>query len=245
MDTILPPLPSMPPGALPRVLLAGGTGLVGRHLLQGLVADPAVGPITLLSRRPVKIEELLPASSVAALPEGKLRVAVVDYDHLDKQAELLQADWVFCALGTTIAQAGSQEAFRRVDHDYPLQLARRTKVLRAHHFLLVSAVGAKAGSNLFYNRVKGELEDALRTLQFESLTLARPSLLLGDRAKQRLGESLAARLGWLMPASAKPVHAAQVAAGLLAAAHEGQAGERILDNQALRRMPLAPSLSEQ
>ena len=241
MDTILPPLPSMPPGALPRVLLAGGTGLVGRHLLQDLVADPAVGPITLLSRRPVKIEELLTASSVAAMPEGKLRVAVVDYDHLDKQADVLHADWVFCALGTTIAQAGSQEAFRRVDHDYPLQLARRTKVLRAHHFLLVSAAGAKAGSNLFYNRVKGEVEDALRTVQFESLTVARPSLLLGDRTKQRLGESLAARLGWLMPARAKPVQAAQVAAGLLAAAHEGQPGVRILDNQALRRMPLAPS----
>ena len=245
MDTILPPLPAMPPGALPRVLLAGGTGLVGRHLLQGLVADPGVGPITLLSRRPLGLEELLPEATVATLPEGRVRVAVVDYEHLDKQADVLHADWVFCALGTTIAQAGSQEAFRRVDHDYPLQLARRTKVLRAHHFLLVSAVGAKADSNLFYNRVKGELEDALRTLQFDSLTLARPSLLLGDRAKQRLGESLAARLGWLMPARAKPVQAAQVAAGLLAAAHDGQPGVRILDNQALRRMPLAPTLSEQ
>ena len=81
-----------------------------------------------------------------------------------------------------------------------------------------------------------------RVMRIESLTLARPSLLLGDRPKQRLGESLASHFGWLMPARAKPVHAAQVAAGLLAAAHEAQPGVRILDNQPLRRMPLAPSL---
>lgn len=242
MDTILPPLPAMPPGTLPRVLLAGATGLVGGHLLRALVDDPGVGPITVLTRRPLQPESLLSAAQLAALPEGRLRIAVVDFDHLDKHSDLLQADWVFCALGTTIAQAGSQEAFRRVDHDYPLQLARRAKVLRAHQFLLVSAVGASADSNLFYNRVKGEVEDALRALQFEALTLARPSLLLGQRARHRLGESLAARFGWLMPARAKPVQAAQVAAGLLAAAHDAQPGVRILDNQALRRMPPAPSL---
>ncbi|MFY9478332.1 MAG: NAD-dependent epimerase/dehydratase family protein [Aquabacterium sp.] len=243
MDTILPPLPAMPPGTLPRVLLAGATGLVGGYLLRALVDDPGIGLITVLTRRPLQPASLLGAERAAALPEGRLRIAELDYEHLDKHTDLLQADWVFCTLGTTIAQAGSQEAFRRVDHHYPLQLARRAKVLRAHQFLLVSAVGASADSNLFYNRVKGEVEDALRALQFESLTLARPSLLLGDRPKQRLGESLASHFGWLMPARAKPVHAAQVAAGLLAAAHEAQPGVRILDNQALRRMPQAPSLA--
>ncbi|HIV73235.1 MAG TPA: oxidoreductase [Candidatus Aquabacterium excrementipullorum] len=244
MDTILPPLPAMPPGTLPRVLLAGATGLVGGHLLRALVADPGVGPITVLTRRPLQPADLLSAGQAATLPEGKLRIAVVDYEYLDSHTELLQADWVFCALGTTIAQAGSQAAFRRVDHDYPLQLARRTKVLRAHQFLLVSAMGASARSNLFYNRVKGELEDALRALQFESLTLARPSLLLGDRPKQRLGEGLAARFGWLMPARAKPVQAAQVAAGLLAAAHTAQPGVAILDNAALRGLPLPTTSTE-
>lgn len=243
MDTILPLQPAMPPGALPRVLVAGGTGLVGGHLLRMLVTDPGVGPVTMLSRRPVQARDLLPEAVAAGLPEGKLRVVALDFDHLDHHTEQLEADWVFCALGTTIAQAGSQAAFRRVDFDYPLQLARRAKVLRAHQFLLVSAMGAKADSNLFYNRVKGELEQALRALQFDGLTLARPSLLLGDRPRQRLGESLAARLGWLMPARAKPVHAAQVAAGLLAAAHDHQPGVRILDNQALRRMPLTPPSS--
>jgi uncharacterized protein YbjT (DUF2867 family) len=216
-----------------RVLLAGATGLVGQQCLRLLVQDERVSQVLVLLRRPVRTADLLGPGATPQMMD-KLELCVTDFDHLADHPDWFAVDWVFCALGTTIRQAGSQAAFRRVDLDYPLQIAQLARAQGATHFLLVSALGADAGSRVFYNRVKGELETAVRALGFESLTLARPSLLMGERAEVRLGEVLAQKLAFLTPAPWKPVHVSQVARGLWTSTQEPPKGVRILNNTALR-----------
>lgn len=206
-----------------RVLLAGATGLVGAELLQQLLADDGIERVTALVRRPL------------AEPSERLETRIVDFERLEQVAEAFAVDQIFCALGTTIRQAGSQERFRRVDYDYPLALARLGVEHGARHFLLVSALGADAGSRVFYNRVKGGLEDALRRLDFRSLTIVRPSLLLGDRREFRPGEEIGKRLAWLVPDRWRPVHARDVAAALVQAARDDAAGPRIIESREIPR----------
>jgi uncharacterized protein YbjT (DUF2867 family) len=210
-----------------RVLLAGATGLVGSHCLELLLDDPSVESVTALLRRP------LPGAGVGA----RLRAEVVDFDHLDAHADLFAVDQVFSALGTTIGKAGSQAGFRRVDFDAPLAIARLARAHGARHFLLVSALGADPRSRIFYNRVKGELEEAVAALDFRSFTFARPSLLLGDRQDRRLGEEIGKRFELLFPAKFRGVHARQVAAALVRAACDDAPGRRVIENRELRRFP--------
>ena len=121
---------------------------------------------------------------------ARVESRVVDFERLDEAAEHFRVSHIVCALGTTIKQAGTRERFRRVDHDYPLAAARLGLREGARHFLLVSALGASARSRMFYSRVKGDVEDAIRALPYRSVTIVRPSLLLGERAEFRLGESI-------------------------------------------------------
>jgi len=144
-------------------------------------------------------------------------------------------DTAFCCLGTTIRAAGSQEAFRAVDYDLVLAVAQRAREMGARHFLVISALGADAQSRVFYNRVKGELEQGVRALAFPSLTIARPSLLEGDRSEVRPGEILGAKLAFLVPGRWKPVHVRQVARALVQAAADERVGEHVLENVELRR----------
>jgi uncharacterized protein YbjT (DUF2867 family) len=209
------------------VLVLGATGLVGKEILRQLLADPTVSRVLALTRRPID-----------GVRDGKLRTEVVDLEKLSDHASLFSVDQIFCALGTTIKQAGSQEAFRRVDHDIPLAAATLGAREGVKDFLLVSALGASAESRIFYNRVKGELEDALRTLGFRSLTIARPSLLVGEREKPRLGELIGVRLGWLVPGKYKPVRAARVAAALVDAARRAEPGMHIIESDEIQRVPL-------
>lgn len=206
------------------LVLAGATGLVGGEVLRLALADPAFSRVTALVRRPLEGE-------VAGHP--KLVERRVDFDRLDRHHAALGADAVISALGTTIRTAGSQTAFRRVDYDYPLALARLALAEGARHFLLVSALGAAARSPFFYNRVKGELEDAVLALGYPAVTIVRPSLLLGERRELRLGEEIAKRFGFLAPGKYKPVAAHDVAAALVAAAREGGAGVRIVESDAI------------
>jgi uncharacterized protein YbjT (DUF2867 family) len=190
------------------VALAGATGLVGRAILEGLLADAAVAAVHALGRRKLDIAH------------PKLTSHAVDFAALPALPPL---DEVYLALGTTIKVAGSQAAFRAVDFDATLAVAQAALAAGARRAGLVSAMGADARSRVFYNRVKGKLEEALSQLPFEGLVLARPSLLTGDR--ERLGQperplekvSLAASklLGPLIPASYKPIAAADVARALL------------------------------
>jgi len=207
---------------LRHVLLLGATGLVGRELLQLLLADAAIEKVSVIARR---------STGVTA---KKLDEHIFDLGEMQEHPRLFAVDAIFCALGTTIKTAGSQERFRVVDHDYPLMAARLGKQQNAAHYLLVSALGAKADSRVFYNRVKGEVERDLLQLNYPRTTIARPSLLLGERSESRLGERVFSHFGWLMPPAWKPIHARDVASALVAAAHAQESPVQILESRAMR-----------
>lgn len=202
----------------------GATGLVGGECLTLLLADPAFERVTVLARR------LL--DGVAASP--KLAAHVVDLEHIGPHGELLAADTLICALGTTIGKAGSKARFRAVDFGIPLALARLGLERGLRHFLLVSSLGADPRSRVFYNRVKGELEEALSALPLRGLTIVRPSLLLGERREFRLGERIAQRVGFLIPGKYAPIHARDVAAALVRLAKEDAVGKRVVESRELQ-----------
>lgn len=206
------------------MLLLGGTGLVGRECLRLLVADPEFSRVAALTRRP-----LPRAPGDAPLPR-KVEEHLVDFDRLGEHEDALRADLVVCALGTTLRRAGSRERFREVDLGYPLEVARRAHALGAHHFLLVSALGASTRSRFFYNRVKGEVEEAISSVPFRAITITRPSLLLGEREEFRLGERVAEKLSFLFPGRYRPVKAADVAGALVQAAREDRPGKRVIES---------------
>lgn len=207
-----------------RVLLVGATGLVGGHCLDALRADQRVVAITVLQR----------GAPPAARADAPFRVLQADFDRLDAlPADTFEVDAAICALGTTIGKAGSQAAFRRVDHDYVLAVAQRARAAGASRFGLVSALGADVGSRVFYNRVKGEVEVAIEALRFESLSIVRPSLLLGERAEFRLGERLSAPLGRLLPRRWRAVSAEAVARALVESVLRGEKFTRRIENTEL------------
>lgn len=205
-------------------IVAGATGLVGQALVRQLAADRTWREVRALVRHGLPTEL-----------EGPTVVSVqADYTRLEPPPLWVAADHVFCALGTTMRQAGTAAAFRLVDFEYPLALARAARIRGARHFLLVSALGAGPGSRGFYNRVKGEVEAAITALGFTSVTIARPSLLLGRRTPPRLGEQLGKLLGVLAPPRWKPVPAVRVARALVDAAKRDAPGVHILENRDLR-----------
>ena len=159
-------------------LLAGATGLVGSFCLKDLLADPQYRSIVVLSRKALTVEH------------PKLKTIITDFENLEEHKTHLGADHIFCCLGTTIKKAGSQENFRKVDFNYPSEIARITAQAGANQFVLVSSIGASSHSRVFYSRVKGELEEAVMSLPFPGILIFRPSLILGVRQEKRLGESI-------------------------------------------------------
>ena len=192
-----------------RALVAGATGLVGQFIVQGLLADSGVSSVIALQRKP------------AHLQHPKLTTLAVDFASLPRLAAL---DEVYLALGTTIKAAGSQDAFRAVDFDANLAVARAAVQAGARCCGLVSAMGADRGSKVFYNRVKGDLEEALGALSFKGVVIARPSLLVGDRQAlaqptrigEKLGQWVGLLLGPVIPRNYRPILADDVAQALLA-----------------------------
>lgn len=204
------------------VLLAGATGLTGEHLLDRILSVPAVSRVIAPSRR-----------------------ALTEHPHLvnpvGELAQLLptlsgKLDTAFCCLGTTIRAAGSQEAFRAVDYDLVLAVAERAREMGARHFLVISALGADAQSRVFYNRVKGEMEQALQAQGWPQLTISRPSLLDGARREFRLGELLAAPLMRLIPGKLRSIEATVLARALWRLALEEGKGVRIVESDELRQL---------
>lgn len=206
------------------VVLVGATGLVGAECLKLLLADPAFARVRVLARRPPD----------GVPPAPRLAWHVVDLEHPEPCADLLAADVLICALGTTIGQAGSRQRFRAVDHGIPLALAKLGVERGLKDLLLVSALGANPRSRVFYNRVKGELEEALAALPLRSLTIVRPSLLLGERRERRLGERLAQRLAFLIPGRYAAIPARDVAAALVRLAREDAVGKRVVESREMR-----------
>ncbi len=203
------------------VLLAGATGLVGREILALLLADPGIAQVHTLGRKP-------PTQTHA-----KLTHHASDLRQIPGLPALHAA---YIALGTTIKVAGSQEAFRAVDHDAVLAVARAARAAGATRLGLVSAMGADAASRVFYNRVKGEVEAAAAALGFTTLVIARPSLLIGDRGPlgqperrgEIVGEAIGRLLRPLIPANLRPIRAADVAGALVAAVSQGAPGRQVL-----------------
>ncbi|HEX9812516.1 MAG TPA: nucleoside-diphosphate sugar epimerase [Burkholderiales bacterium] len=203
------------------VVLAGATGLVGREILQGLLADDSVKAVHVLGRRALDLKH------------PKLASHVVDFAALPP---LPSVDEAYLALGTTIKVAGSQPAFRAVDFDANLAVARAAMAAGARRAGLVSAMGADAHSRVFYSRVKGELEDALAALNFGGLVVARPSMLVGDRealgqpvrSGERVAMHVGAVLGPLIPANYRPIAASNVARALLTRVPTARAREVLL-----------------
>lgn len=206
-----------------KLMLVGASGLVGQQVLRQALAHAAVDALVAPTRKPLA-------------PAAKLDNPVVDFERLPADASWWKVDAVICTLGTTMAQAGSQAAFRRVDHDYPLEVARQALAAGAAAFVLNSALGASANSRVFYNRVKGEVEDALVGLGYASLTLVRPSLLDGGpRPDDRPGEGTALRLAKLLrpliPARYRAIATDAVARTLLAAALAPEPGVHVVESE--------------
>jgi len=212
-------------------LVVGATGLVGRQLVRLLLDHPGYREVKVAARRAL------------AAAQRKLTPLVADPLDPSGLGERLAAEDVFCALGTTRSKAGSKQAFRAVDFELVVAFARAAKEHGAKRFLLVSAMGADARSRVFYNRVKGEAEDALAGMGFEVLHVFRPSLLLGHRDERRLGEGLAqatfGRLARFMVGplrKARPVPAEVVAKAMVNAAWRIERGVRIHRNEDLFRL---------
>ena len=212
-------------------LLVGATGLIGGHVLDLLLADPRYTAVTTLGRRPLDRDH------------PKLNHRILDFDALAEEADVVRGDDVFCCLGTTMKQVGSREAFKKVDLHYPHQLAEIAHANGAQHYLLVSALGADVASRIFYNRVKGDVEDLVEQVPFRAVSVFRPSLLTGDREETRRGEQVGeAVLGFVKPLLVgplrpfRPISAETVARAMVAAARQAEQGIQVYEPEAIRSL---------
>ena len=226
-----------------KVALFGSTGLIGKNVLKLLVRLDQVEHVYCPVRR-------VPEPAETGILEGaaKIDFEVVNFEHVDTLREKFAGlDAAICCLGTTIKQAGSKPAQEKIDVRLPLSLAAVAKKAGVRHFLCVSAQGANTHSPFFYNRLKGMLEEGLTMMNFEALTLVRPSLLLGKHKDKRFGEELMQKIFGrhlaILPARIRPVFAESVAAHLVASmlkppfehvcATDGTKGKRIIYNRVL------------
>jgi uncharacterized protein YbjT (DUF2867 family) len=204
--------------------VAGGTGLVGSLCVEWLLADAAYVEVVTLVRRP------------PIFSPPKLDPQVVSFDKLS-DLPVRPVDDVFCAMGTTIRKAGSQDAFRKVDYEYPLKLAAWAVRGGATQFCVVSSIGSDSKSSNFYLRVKGEMEDAISEMPFQSIHIFRPSILSGSRSERRPGETFALRIARALQFAMvgswrkyRPVEAMTVAAAMVAAAAKGEPGRHVYEH---------------
>jgi uncharacterized protein YbjT (DUF2867 family) len=208
-----------------KAAIAGATGFIGSQLLELLKDDAVIGSVQVLSRRPLDLPT---------------KFTVIQGDLL-QPALTGPLDVAFCALGTTMAVAGSKEAFYRVDHDLVLTFAKAAKAQGAEKFVLVSSIGADVGSSNYYLKVKGEAESDLRALGFRSLIILQPSLLMGERREfrfgERVGQGAMSLLGPLMLgplAKYRGIHGRTVANAMLRLAKENLPGVHVLESDRLQ-----------
>ena len=207
-------------------LVVGGTGLVGREVIKLLLDDKRYARVISLGRRPSDITHE--------------KLTQIEFDFERPDASVVKADDIFCCLGTTRANAGSSEAFYKVDYEYVLRVAELAYANGAQRFALVSSLGADAQSSLLYPRTKGEIEAAVSRVGFAECYLLRPSMLLGERREKRLGETVGKVLmnvfAFLIPAKYKAIEAAQVARALLALINSGKPGAHVVESQELAKL---------
>lgn len=204
------------------ILLAGASGLTGEHLLDRLLNEPTVTRVLAPSRKPLAEHPRL---------ENPVGDPAVFLPQLSGQVDI-----AFCCLGTTIKQAGSEAAFKAVDLDMVVAFAKRARELGARHLIVISAIGADPKSSIFYNRVKGEMEQALRAQDWPQLTIVRPSLLMGERLESRLAEKIAGPLSRLIPGKYHGIEVCKLARAMWRLALEEQDGVRVVESDELRKL---------
>ena len=216
-------------------LLLGASGLVGGYCLRLLLEHGAYEKVVVFTRR------TLPVS------HSKLEQHVVNFDLPQTFFHLLKGDDLYCCLGTTMAKAGSRDAFFKVDYTYGYEAARAAAQNGVNQFLLVSSVGADAKSMFYYSRVKGELEDAVKALPFWAVHIFQPSVLLGERNENRWGEQWAAKIGKRIDALTgglltkyRPVEAEVVAAAMVSVAQQFKPGIHVYASHYLQQLSEEP-----
>lgn len=210
----------------------GSTGLIGTHLVELLQADSYYDNVRLLVRRPVNAT-------------GKAEAKLIDFTDYDSyRTGIYGSKAVFCAVGTTLKKVkGDKTTYRKIDFDIPVKAAQLCKETGCENFLLVSSVGANSKSNNFYLRLKGEVENAVKDAGCKSISVFRPSILLGDRKENRLGESIGKICMQIFSFSMigklekyKPIHAREVAAAMVAASKKNSQGFSIYEYRSIKKL---------
>ena len=213
-------------------LIAGASGLTGSYLLKLLLENEAYSEVKVLVRKSLNIEHPL------------LQEIVYDYENPDPS--VIKADHIYCCLGTTMKKAGSKETFRKVDYEYPLQIAQAAHQNGAEKCALVSAMGANSKSMFFYNKVKGQLEEALKEIPYEATHIFHPSILLGPRKEFRFGEELGKILmkafKFFLPANMKPIHVSQVAACMDDYMNGEERGIHVIPSGQMQKYPIRKAI---
>jgi uncharacterized protein YbjT (DUF2867 family) len=209
-------------------IVIGATGLVGSTLVKQLLDNSIYSKVVLLLRKPLNISH------------SKLVQEVIDFDNLD--ASKIVGDDLFCAMGTTIRKAGSQEAQYKIDCTYPYEIGKIAKVNGVKQYILVSAVGANFESSNFYLRTKGDLEQKIQSLDFQNFVSLRPSMLLGYRGEFRLGEKIGTVLSNILSPllfgglrKYHGIEASDVAKAMQRFANEGLSGVRFVEYDEMMR----------
>ena len=205
--------------------LAGASGLIGSYLLQELLNDPFFETVRILIRKPMDIAH------------PKLEKKIVDFSDSDSLlVALSNSDAVFCSIGTTMKKMkGDKDTYRKIDFDIPVKLARFCKMTGCEKFILVSSLGANSKSYNFYQKLKGETDEAIKESGVKTIHIMRPSILLGDRKESRIGEDIGkavmTALSFLIPVKYKPTHAKDVAKAMLALTKQNEEGYFIHENK--------------
>ena len=206
-------------------LVVGASGLIGKHLTQKLLASQYYNKVTIIVRKKLTIEH------------QKLEQFVMDFDKIDTSKII--ADDIFCCLGTTMKQAGSKEAFYKVDFTYPLNFAKAGLANGTKQFLIITAMGADEKSWIYYNRVKGEIEKALSDLRYPTFIILRPSMLAGEREHPRIGEKIGKVVmdffAPLIPDNYKVIAGEKVAQAMLELAQKGIKNKDIYESGSLQK----------
>ena len=209
-----------------KAVLIGATGAVGKDLLQALLEDARYTEVVAFARRALGVQH------------EKLREHTIDFDAPATWQELVKGDVLFSTLGTSLKQAGSKEAQRHIDYDYQLAFAKAARANGVKSLVLLSSIGADSKSSIFYLRLKGELDDAVRDLGFDSLSIVRPPSLIRAKSK-RFGETASVKLLQAVNAIGlakrlTPMETVVVARSMAALGADSASGTRIIEGQDVR-----------
>ena len=208
--------------------LVGATGLIGSYLLQELLNDSYFDTVRILIRRPIDITHT------------KLEKKIIDFNDSDSLlVAISNSDVLFCAIGSTMKKVkGDKEAYRKIDFEIPVKLARFCKTTGCEKFILVSSAGANSKSSNFYQRLKGETDEAIKETGLKTIHIMRPSLLLGERKEFRLGENigkaLMTSLSFLIPDKYKAIQGKDVAKVMIALSKKNKEGIFVHENSEIR-----------